>query len=497
VTSDRIFAIHGSSLWVITEVSEKASVKSYLETGMGRPALLACGDTVFALDSRDGTALRDLTSGEKVGEVQLPVRAIAGGVLSGKPLALTGGHDGTLQAWDTDSPEQPLWAIPCEVGSLEVVTVGVAEGVPVAAVAGADRALRIVDLAQGAPIGGPIVGHTARVTSVAFGELDGRAIVVSGSDDRSVRVWDMHAGVDTPPPRPDYPGPIRAVSVCHTHEGRQAIASAGRDGSLRLVKLDNGTEMARLTEMGTLDSVAMFAEAKRTIVGAGSGKSFVVGEFANGKLRQTVRNGDGEPCSAVQVVEVGGEAHFAVACDRVVALQSVSSGRGIGPTAGGHEGGVTALAATTRHGVPLAVSGGGEGGLLKWDLEARGEAAPLVRAHSRHVTAVAVADLGERGVIVTAGGEGNMRIWDLDTMDDYGVDFEGHTDWVRSIAVGSLEGVPIIVSGGDDYTVRVWTVGGRSLQTIMLATAVRSLAISGSTVIVGADVGLTAIDLSK
>jgi WD40 repeat protein len=168
----------------------------------------------------------------------------------------------------------------------------------------------------------------------------------------------------------------------------------------------------------------------------------------------------------------------------------------VSPKTGGHEGGVTALATATRHGVPLAISGGGEGGLLKWDLTAVRVAGPLVQAHSRHITALAIAELEEHGVIVTAGGEGKMRTWDLDTMAEHGVNFVGHTDWVRSIAVGSLSGVPIIVSGGDDYTVRVWTADGRPLQTIMLATAVRALAMSGSTVIVGADVGLAAIDLS-
>jgi WD40 repeat protein len=271
----------------------------------------------------------------------------------------------------------------------------------------------------------------------------------------------------------------------------------GRDGCLRLVDLDDGTEIARRAGMGTLDSVAMCGEAKRTIVGAGTAEGVVVSEFAKGKLRKNIKSGDDKPCSALQVVRIGGERNFVLAYDRVVAVQNLSSGGLAVPTTDGHEGGVMALAATARCGVPLAVSGGSEGGLLKWDLNALSEAAPLVQAHSRHVTAVAVADLGERGVSVTAGSEGNMRIWDLDTMDDCGVDFEGHTDWVRSIAIGSLHGMAIIVSGGDDYTVRVWTTDGRLLQTIMLSTAVRSLAISGSTVIAGADVGLTAIDLSE
>jgi WD40 repeat protein len=417
-------------------------------------------------------------------------------VLSDKPVVLTVHHDGTLQARYADSLEQLAWSVQCEVGALEIIAVGTTEDLPVAAVAGTDRALRIVDLTSGVPIGGPIVGHTARVTSAAFGELDGRAIVVSGSDDRSVRVWDVHAGVDTPPPRPDYPGATRAVSLGRTYEGQQVLASAGRDGSVRVLQLADGAEIGRLAEMDdTCDGVAMCTAAGRTLVGAGTPRGVVVSELADGLLQQSGRSGE-KRCRALQAIVVGDEEYLAAGCDRTVALHNVSTRRSVSATTEGHEGGVTALATITRHGVPLAISGGGEGGLLKWDLTTLRVAAPLVQAHSRHITAVAVADIGDGGVIVTAGGEGKMRTWDLDTMGDNRVDFVGHTDWVRSIAVGSLDGVPIVVSGGDDYTVRVWTTEGRPLQTIALATAVRAVAISGSTVIVGADVGLAALELS-
>jgi WD40 repeat protein len=504
VTADKVFLVRGKKLWAITDFSENAPIESYLEREREPPALLRCGSKVFGFDPRGGTIsgsiLRDLSSGEEMGALPA-ANDIAGAELSGKPVVFSVHRDGTLQLRYAESLDRLAWSLSCEVGALEIVTAGVAEGRPVAAVAGADRALRIVDLANGAPIGGPIVGHTARVTSAAFGELDGRAVVVSGSDDRSVRVWDVHAGVNTPPPRPNFPGAIRAVSVSRTHEGQQAIASAGRDGCLRLMRLDDGTEIGRHAEEATLDGVAMCSAAGRTVLGAGTFEGVVVSEFANDLLqpsrrrRRSRRDGDGKPCRALQAVMVGDEECLAIGFDRTVALYNVSSGRVLSPKTGGHEGGVTALAATARHGVPLAISGGGEGGLLKWDLTAVHVVAPLVQAHSRHITAVAIADFDDQGVIVTAGGEGKMRTWDLGTMADHGVEFVGHTDWVRSIVVGSLDGVPVIVSGGDDYTVRVWTADGHLLQTIMLATAVRALAMSGSTVIVGADVGLAAIDL--
>ena len=65
-------------------------------------------------------------------------------------------------------------------GAVCAVAVGELDGRPVAVTGGDDGTVRVWDLATGAQRGEPLTGHDGSVRAVAVGELDGRPVVVTG-----------------------------------------------------------------------------------------------------------------------------------------------------------------------------------------------------------------------------------------------------------------------------------------------------------------------------
>ena len=84
---------------------------------------------------------------------------------------------------------------PGHTGQVTAVAVGVADGIPVAVSGGHDGTVRVWDLRTGAATGvSPVAGYTGWLTAVAVGVADGTPVAVSGGHDGTVRVWDLRTG---------------------------------------------------------------------------------------------------------------------------------------------------------------------------------------------------------------------------------------------------------------------------------------------------------------
>ena len=145
--------------------------------------------------------LWDLTSGEPcsgllTGHPAL-VTALACTTLDGRPVAVTGGRDGTVRVLDLTSRRVlgPTSGQPCRppgrAGWVEAVACTMLQGRPVAVTGGQDGTVRVWDLTSAQPRGGPLTGHTYTVQAVACTTLDGRPVAVTGGRDATVRMWDL------------------------------------------------------------------------------------------------------------------------------------------------------------------------------------------------------------------------------------------------------------------------------------------------------------------
>lgn len=162
---------------------------------------VASDQGLMAVSSSEDGRLRawDLTrQGEHVADIEGSWNGGMGaGLVDGRPVAVTGGDDDCLQAWDLLSGEQigeDLTGIEPVVRAIAIAevngrTVVVAGGEP-----WDKSALHMWDLATQEPIGAPMTGHTDSIQTLGTATVEGRTIAVTGSNDATARLWDLAGG---------------------------------------------------------------------------------------------------------------------------------------------------------------------------------------------------------------------------------------------------------------------------------------------------------------
>ena len=411
------------------------------------------------------------------------------GAVDGTPVAVTGGHDGTVRVWDlrTGSGARTGTAVPDQCAAICFLETPLGpsgsgrgrgrhpggshrrRGWHGADMGPADRDARagnrfaatkprskrwrserwtaprwqspaarlapceVWDLRTGTARGDPLRGHTGSVQAVAIGEVDGTPVAVTGGGDGTVRVWDLRARPEPEEPCSDETGWIQAVAV----------------GELDGVPLAVTADVHHKTQVWNLQA--------RTA----SGEPFC------------------EPSSWVEAVAVGEVDGAPVAVtggwDGTVRVWDLRTGVPYGKPIlrgafhrllhrlGRYENALEAIAVGEVDGTPVAVTVG-HGRVRVWDLRTGKARRRQLRSHTTWVakgigwwaTAVAVGKLDSVPVAVTGHLDGRIRVWDLRTGKAHGKPLRAHTGYVEAVAVGEVDGTPVAVTGGMDSAVRVW-----------------------------------------
>ncbi|MCC6421588.1 MAG: hypothetical protein IT429_25495 [Gemmataceae bacterium] len=153
------------------------------------------------------------------------VRGVA--FLVGTSLVASGGDDRMLLVWDLKTGQQKGQPLQGQTAEIRALTYWPKTNRYVIA-AGADRTLRMWDVVDGKEETA-LRGHTDTVNAVAISG-GGKPVLVSGGWDGMVKLWDPARGW-TRFTLTGHSGPVQAVAVS---TDRHVLASAGRDGTVRL-----------------------------------------------------------------------------------------------------------------------------------------------------------------------------------------------------------------------------------------------------------------------
>ncbi|MFJ3883192.1 hypothetical protein ACIPW5_37820 [Streptomyces sp. NPDC090077] len=145
-------------------------------------------------------------------------------------MLVSGGDDGTVRIWNTDTGKRLRTFAP----KLKWVNTGAitdAHGRGLVAAAGSDHMVRVWDITTGAPTQA-LSGHSAAVTGLAFLHLEDRAVLASCSYDGTIKTWDVEAGrvLHSWPAQDDWPTALAAASAA---EGT-VLVSEGATGAVRV-----------------------------------------------------------------------------------------------------------------------------------------------------------------------------------------------------------------------------------------------------------------------
>ena len=307
----------------------------------GRPIAI-CGESTGIL------RVWDLATGQQIGmpgrEAGQPlvghksaVFALAATQLDGRPIAVSGGHDGTLRMWDLTTG-QPVGQPIGQTTTLAAVATTQLEGRAVAVTGGwktgrLEHGIRIWDLASGRQIGQLLAGHTGDINGVVTTQLDGRPVAVSASRDNTLRTWDLTTGQQIGQPLTGHTSLVAAVATTQL-DGRPIAVSASSDQTLRTWDLTTGQQIGQPLTGHTSDVAAV----------------------ATTQL-------DGRPIA----ISGGG--------DNTVRMWDLRTGQQIGQPLAGHTNRVISMTAAQIEGRPIAVSGSADMTLRLWDLRERARAA--------------------------------------------------------------------------------------------------------------------------
>ncbi|MFF7636506.1 hypothetical protein ACFZB9_25650 [Kitasatospora sp. NPDC008050] len=398
------------------------------------------------------------------------VRSLATTTLDDRPVAVTGGGDGTVRLWDLAGGTPIGEPMTGHRAAVRAVATGEVAGRPVAISGGHDQAIRIWDLTTRRLLHPPLTGHRGWVTGLATAELRHRPVLVSCGDDRTVRLWDLTTGAPVGEPlydhsRADGPlgGKLRAVATVRL--GRRTIAVTGdNSGTVRAWDLTKGR---RLKE--PVASAGGAVEALTTVLGGGRplvvtgdfGGRTTLRELATGVRVGRTLAGDAGSTQAVAVAELGGRLMVVTgSASGMVRLWDADSGQQQAHSFAGPRGPVSAVATTVVDGQPVAIIGCADGTVRRWDLPGGPRPGDPLPGHGDTVNTLTASvrrwGPGGRTVVISAGWDGTARLWDLTTGALVGEVFAGHDDLVFGVATAVLDVRPVVVTGGRDRKVRIW-----------------------------------------
>ncbi|MEU6976801.1 caspase family protein [Streptomyces sp. NPDC046371] len=471
--ADRIEDLAVSRPWAASWAWWSASGVHRLLTGHTRTVSCVA---VGALDGRpiavtggvDGTArLWDLTAQQQIGRsmpVGIAVSAIAIGDLGDYTVALTGAEDGTVKVWDLSAVQEHGEPLRGHTNKVASIAVGVIDGRTVVLTASLDGTARLWDLEHRRQMGSELSEHRRSVLAACLGELDGRPIAVTGGDDKAVYVWDLSETIDGGNARVDGSpliGPSTGVSaVCVSEvEGRTVALVGDQAGVLSRWDLHDRRQIGEpvsahvyYDRSGVASAVAGRFGGRPVAVTCGRMEARVWDVHTLQQVGPPLRGHVGDITAAALFEEGDVALTVTVSEDRTARIWDLAAEQ----PAEGHARPVLATAYYSHRNRDLAVTGSEDGTARVWDMATGEECVPPLEGHRGQVLTVAVGEVRGSLVVATGGSDTTVRLWGLLGADAPHGPLHGHTNAVRCAAFGALRGRPVLLTGSDDGTVRLW-----------------------------------------
>jgi WD40 repeat protein len=296
-----------------------------------------------------------------------------------------------------------------------------------------------------------IRGHQGRVNALCTVTVDGRNLLASGGKDGTVRLWDPRTSQQVRVLN-GHQDEVNALCTV-TLDGRNLLASGGKDGTVRLwdprtsqqVRVLNGHQ----DEVNALCTVTLDG---RSLLASGSDDRMVrLWDLQSG---EHLRAFEGHTwVNAVHTLVLDGRELLVTGNDdetvRLLDLHTSEQVRVLNA----QRGRVNALCTVTVDGRGLLATGH-DGTILVWDPRTS-EQFFAGGGHQGEVRAVCTVTIDDQEFLASGGSDGTVLVRKPLTGEHLTI-HKGHRGEVRAVCPVIVDGRELLASGGDDGTVRLW-----------------------------------------
>ena len=296
-------------------------------------------------------------------------------------------------------------------------------------------------------------GHQGWVNGVCPVTVAGKELLASAGGDGTVRIWDPQTGQQRAVLE-GHQGWVYAVCAV-TVAGRELLASAGGDGTVRIWDPQTGLLCATLEghQDGVWAVCPVTVAGRELLASAGADGTVRIWDPETGQQRISLE-GHQHGVWAVCPVTVAGEKLLASGgSDGTVRIWDPETGQQRSALKG-HQREVNGVCAVTVAGRELLASAGSDRTVRIWDPQT-GLPCATLEGHQDGVWAVCPVTVAGRELLASAGSDRTVRIWDPETGHQHAT-LEGHQDWVCSVCPVTVAGRELLASAGDGGTVRIW-----------------------------------------
>ncbi len=236
-------------------------------------------------------------------------------------------------------------------------------------------------------------------------------------------------------------------------DGRRALSSA-TDGTIKLWDLTDGSLLvAYVGHQSSVNALAINGDATRFVSGSSDG-TLRVWDLETGEPLVTFGRVDGPAIHAV-AFDPDGEWVLSGGANKAINMWDLETGELSGTLEANDflYGDVLSLAVNESG--TQALSGGGRGELIVWDLINLVELKRLAGGASTVVNSVAFSPGGALALVGGSAGDNSVYIWDIEAAEIV-KQFKGHGDIVYAVAFAPDN--ETIISGSQDGSMRLWSI---------------------------------------